>query len=66
MDPAPVPDFGDRYLENEKRFCKTTSKPCSEGQLLSLEINLWKRCSWPLTAELCVLTELAAEFAQVA
>ena len=37
MDPALVPDFEGRYLENEKRFFKNN---CSEGQILSLEINL--------------------------
>ena len=41
MDPALVPDFEGRYLENEKRLrIIITSKPCSEGQILSLEINL--------------------------
>ena len=33
-------DFEGRYLEIEKSFQKITSKPCSEGQILSLEINL--------------------------
>ena len=40
MDPALVPDSEGRYLEKEKRFFKNNFKPCSEGQILSLEINL--------------------------
>ena len=34
--------------KTKRDFSKITSKPCSEGQILSLEINLWKHCSWPL------------------
>ena len=41
--------------KTKRDFSKITSKPGSEGQILSLEINLWKRCSWPLNLTSCLM-----------
>ena len=49
MDPRQLMTLKADVSKTRRDFSKITSKWFFEGQILSIEINLSKRCSWPLT-----------------